>query len=101
MNAAELAHESLVKYGDYPAFWFGDRLWSSGEHADYGARLATVLREAGVECSDRVPVIMPNCPEVLAVFQGCGSSALRSLPSRPSGARRQSGMCSTTPMPNS
>jgi long-chain acyl-CoA synthetase len=69
MNAAELAREGLEKYGDYPAFYFGDRLWSSREHADYGARIAAVLREAGVQRGDRVPVIMPNCPEVLAVFQ--------------------------------
>jgi long-chain acyl-CoA synthetase len=70
MNAAELAQEGLSTYGDYPAFYFGDRTWSSREHADYGARVATVLREAGVAPGDRVPVIMPNCPEVLAVFQG-------------------------------
>lgn len=69
MNAAELAREGLKKYGDYPAFYFGDRTWSSREHADYGARVATVLRAAGVQAGDRVPVIMPNCPEVLAVFQ--------------------------------
>src|SRR5262249_47194318 len=30
---------------------------------------ATVLRDAGVERGDRVAVIMPNCPEVLAAFQ--------------------------------
>jgi len=69
MNAADLAREGLEKYGDYPAFYFGDRTWSSREHADYGARMATVLRAAGVERGDRVPVIMPNCPEVLAAFQ--------------------------------
>jgi len=69
MNAAELAREGLEKYGDYPAFYFGEHLWSSQEHADYGARIATVLKAAGVQRGDRVPVIMPNCPEVLAVFQ--------------------------------
>ncbi len=69
MNAAELAREGLEKYGDYPAFYFGDRVWSSQEHADYGSRLATVLKAAGVQRGDRVPVIMPNCPEVLAAFQ--------------------------------
>jgi long-chain acyl-CoA synthetase len=69
MNAAELAREGLEKYGDYPAFHFGERTWSSREHAEFGARMATVLRAAGIERGDRVPVIMPNCPEVLAAFQ--------------------------------
>jgi len=69
MNAAEFVRESLQKYGEYEAFYYGDDVWSNVEHDAYGARLATVLRAAGVKAGDRVPVVMPNCPETLACFQ--------------------------------
>lgn len=91
MNAAELAREGLEKYGDYPAFWFGDRLWSSREHADYGARMATVLQAAGVQRGDRVPVIMPNCPEVLAAFQAVWKLGAAIVPVTPQWGAKEIG----------
>ena len=91
MNAAELAREGLEKYGDYPAFWLGDRLWSSREHADHGARLATVLREAGVRRGDRVPVTMPNCPEVLAAFQAVWKLGAAIVPVTPQWGAKEVG----------
>ncbi len=91
MNAAELAREGLEKYGDYPAFCFGERLWSSREHADYGARLAMVLREAGVQRGDRVPVIMPNCPEGLAAFQAVWKLGAVIVPVTPQWGAREIG----------
>lgn len=89
MNAADLAREGLQKYGDYPAFYFGDRTWSSREHADYGARIATVLRAAGVARGDRVPVIMPNCPEVLAAFQAVWRLGAAIVPVTPQWGARE------------
>jgi long-chain acyl-CoA synthetase len=91
MNAAELAREGLEKYGDYPAFWLGDRLWSSREHADYGARMATVLSDAGVERGDRVAVIMPNCPEVLAAFQAIWKLGAAIVPVTPQWGAKEVG----------
>ncbi len=91
MNAAELAREGLEKYGDYPAFWFGDRLWSSREHAGYGARMATVLQAAGVQRGDRVPVIMPNCPEVLAAFQAVWKLGAAIVPVTPQWGAKEVG----------
>ena len=92
MNAAELAREGLERYGDYPAFWLGDRLWSSQEERpDYGARLATVLREAGVRRGDRVPVIMPNCPEVLAAFQAVWKLGAAIVPITPQWGAKEVG----------
>ncbi len=69
MNAAELTRDSITKYGEYTAFQYGDRHWSNLEHDAYASRLATVLRDRGVKIGDRVPVVMSNCPEVLACFQ--------------------------------
>src|SRR5262245_18512444 len=91
MNAARLASEGLEKYGDYPAFWLGDRLWSGWEHADYGARLAAVLHDAGVRRGDRVPVIMPNCPEVLATFQAVWKLGAAIVPVTPQWGAKEVG----------
>ena len=69
MNAAQLVLNSIEKYGEYTAYQFEGREWSNLEHAAYSARLASVLKAHGVARDDRVPVVMPNCPEVLACFQ--------------------------------
>ncbi len=69
MNAAQLVLDGIEKYGEYTAYQFEGREWSNVEHAGYSARLASVLEARGVGRDDRVPVVMPNCPEVLACFQ--------------------------------
>jgi long-chain acyl-CoA synthetase len=69
MNAAEFTRESREKFGEYTAFQFEGREWTNIEHDAFASRLATVLLERGVKRGDRVPVVMPNCPEVLACFQ--------------------------------
>lgn len=83
MNAAELARESIAKYGEYTAFQYEGREWSNIEHAAYSARLAAVLREGGVGPGDRVPVVMPNCPEVLACFQAIWKLGAVIVPTTP------------------
>ncbi len=69
MNAAQLVLDGIEKYGEYTAFQFEGREWSNLEHAAYSSRMASVLKAHGVGRDDRVPVVMPNCPEVLACFQ--------------------------------
>ena len=69
MNAAQLVLDGIEKYGEYTAYQFEGREWSNLEHAGYSARFASVLKAHGVGRDDRVPVVMPNCPEVLACFQ--------------------------------
>jgi long-chain acyl-CoA synthetase len=63
-NLARAAEESLTRLGDHESLWFDGRWFRSGELRDRAARLATGLRERGVEPGDRVVVQMPNCPEV-------------------------------------
>lgn len=69
MNAAELTRNSIDKYGEITAFQFGNQHWTNIDHDAYASRLATVLKDIGVRPGDRVPVVMSNCPEVLACFQ--------------------------------
>ena len=52
-----------------------------------------VLREAGVGPDDRVPVIMPKCPEVLAAFQAVWKLGAAS-PITPQCCAKEVGMCS-------
>lgn len=69
MNAAQLAQESLEKFGDYVAFHYQGRDTTNVEHWALSGRLATVLKDRGVGLGTPVLVTMPNCPDVLACFQ--------------------------------
>ena len=91
MNAAHLAAESIKKYGEYTAYRFEGRDWSNTEHASYSARLAAVLHKRGVQADDRVPVVMPNCPEVLACFQAVWQLGAAIVPTTPQLSAREIG----------
>jgi long-chain acyl-CoA synthetase len=69
MNAVQFTQNSIQKYGEYTAFQYQDQTWTNIKHDNYASRLATVLLEKGVKAGDRIPVVMSNCPEVLACFQ--------------------------------
>jgi long-chain acyl-CoA synthetase len=63
-NLARAAEETFARLGDYESLWF-DGQWSrSGELHERALRLASWLREEGVEPGDRIVVLMANCPEV-------------------------------------
>jgi long-chain acyl-CoA synthetase len=64
LHLARLADEALERLGDYDALWFEGGWLGSVELHERGARLASGLRELGVEPGDRVVVLMANCPEV-------------------------------------
>jgi acetoacetyl-CoA synthetase len=49
------------------------REWTWGELREQTARIATGLRELGVEPGDRVAAYMPNIPETVAAFLACAS----------------------------
>ncbi len=89
MNTAQLALDCVDKYGDFPAFYFEGQTISSLEHAAYGKRLATVLRERGVKARDRVLVLMHNCPEVLACFQAVWKLGAVIIPITPQLSERE------------
>jgi len=83
MNAAEFTRDSIQKFGEYTAFQYQGREWSNIEHDAYASRLATVLLEHGVVRGDRVPVVMANCPEVLACFQAIWKIGAVIVPTTP------------------
>jgi long-chain acyl-CoA synthetase len=67
-NLARLAEETFERRGDYPALWFEDAWYSSGELFARAERLAAGLVGRGVRPGDRVVVQMHNSPEVLVAY---------------------------------
>jgi long-chain acyl-CoA synthetase len=70
MNAAQLLIDNLENFGEYPLLIFEDREISNFQQVDRACRLATVLKDHGVEDGDHVMIMMPNCADVTAVFHG-------------------------------
>ncbi|MCA9074387.1 MAG: AMP-binding protein [Planctomycetaceae bacterium] len=69
MNAAQLVNEGLERFGEYPATFFEGKDFTNKEQLEYACRLATVLKDRGVQPGDRVVVMMTTCPDVPAAFQ--------------------------------
>jgi long-chain acyl-CoA synthetase len=63
LNLASLLTESAGRTPGAPAIRLGGVELSYGELDDRSARLATLLREQGLEPGDRVGVMLPNVPE--------------------------------------
>jgi long-chain acyl-CoA synthetase len=70
LNLASLLTESAERSPDAPAIRLGEVELSYAELDDRSARLATLLRENGVEQGDRVGVMLPNVPEFPVAYYG-------------------------------
>jgi long-chain acyl-CoA synthetase len=70
LNLASLLTESAERTPDAAAIRLGDLELSYGELDDRSARLATLLREKGLEPGDRVGVMLPNVPEFPVAYYG-------------------------------
>ena len=70
MNLASIVTESAARVPESPAVRLGEHELSYAELDDGSARLATLLRETGLEQGDRVGVMLPNVPEFLLAYYG-------------------------------
>jgi long-chain acyl-CoA synthetase len=70
LNLASLLTESAARTPDAPAIRLGEAELGYGELDERSARLATLLREKGVEPGDRVGVMLPNVPEFPVAYYG-------------------------------
>jgi len=70
LNLASLLTESTERSPESPAIRLGEAELSYGELNDRSARLATLLREKGLEPGDRVGVMLPNVPEFPVAYYG-------------------------------
>jgi long-chain acyl-CoA synthetase len=69
-NLASLMTESARRAPEAPAIRLGEVELSYGELDDRSARLATLLKQRGVEPGDRVGVMLPNVPEFPVAYYG-------------------------------
>src|SRR5262245_47690775 len=70
VNLARLGEESVQRFGEYAALHFEGRELTNVDQQRAGACVANALVRMGVQPGDRVVVLMPNCPEVLAAYTG-------------------------------
>ena len=70
MNLAWLGESSVERFGEYAALHFEGRELTNVDQQRTAARVANALVRMGVQPGDRVVVLMPNCPEVLAAYTG-------------------------------
>ena len=71
---------ALRREGDRPAVVFGDRVLTHAALDELANRLANVLLSLGLGRGDRVGVVLPNCPEYVAVAIACARSAIVMVP---------------------
>jgi long-chain acyl-CoA synthetase len=69
-NLASIVTESAARDASADALRLGDAAVTYGELDDRSARLATLLREHGLEPGDRVGVMLPNVPEFPIAYYG-------------------------------
>ena len=67
-NLARLELDNIERFGVYPRLVFEDRSYTNLEELHNAGALARLLREYVRSSSDRVLVMMPNSPELMAAF---------------------------------
>ncbi len=70
LNLASIVTESAARAPDSPAVRLGDHALAYAELDEHSARLATLLRERGLEQGDRVGVMLPNVLEFPVAYYG-------------------------------
>jgi long-chain acyl-CoA synthetase len=70
LNLASLLTESAERTPDAPAIRLGELELSYGVLDDRSTRLATLLRDKGLEPGNRVGVMLPNVPEFPVAYYG-------------------------------
>jgi len=70
LNLASLLTESTGRSPESPAIRLGEVELSYAELDERSARLATLLREKGIEPGDRVGVMLPNVPDFPVAYYG-------------------------------
>jgi long-chain acyl-CoA synthetase len=70
MNLARLGEENVERFGEYEALFFNGRWFTNREMVDDAMRVARALSSLGVGPGDRVAVMLPNAPEVFAIYGG-------------------------------
>jgi long-chain acyl-CoA synthetase len=82
-NLAQNLLDTAARDGDHPALRMDDAVLSYAEFRDAALRVATFLREKGVEPGDRVGIVLPNVLAFPVVFYGIQLAGAAVVPMNP------------------
>ncbi len=83
MNLAQNLHDTAGNHGDRPALRLDDHTQSYAELSDAAARVASLLKERGVQPGDRVGLVLPNVPAFPILFYGALHAGAVVVPMNP------------------
>jgi len=83
MNLAQNLHDTAVNHGARPALRLDDHTQSYAELSDAAARVASWLKERGVQPGDRVGLVLPNVPAFPILFYGALHAGAVVVPMNP------------------
>jgi long-chain acyl-CoA synthetase len=81
MGAADLTVSrtlalALARGANRPAVYFGKEALSHADLQSLSNRVANQLFSLGLKRGDRIAVVLPNCPEYVAIAIGCAKAAI-------------------------
>ena len=68
-NIAAREYGNLERWGTYSRLFCGERRFTNVEELAHAGRLASVLKEVGVQPGDRVVTLLPNSAELTFLYQ--------------------------------
>ena len=83
MNLAQIAVDGIEKLGVYESWYFEGDWYTNAQMVNRGSRLATVLKEKGVQPGDRVLVMMESCMDVPDSFHAIARIGAVTVPIMP------------------
>jgi acyl-coenzyme A synthetase/AMP-(fatty) acid ligase len=67
-NLARLDLDNLDRFGVYSRLFYEERSYTNVEEIQRAGSIARLLKNYGVKADDRVVVMMPNSPDLSAIF---------------------------------
>ena len=89
MNIAQLVLDNIDRFGEYPCVYHEGRWHTNVQRLDYAEKMATVLRDQGVQPGDRVIVMMANDPSVTDAFHAIWRLGAVMIPVTPNWVARE------------
>ena len=89
MNIAQLVLDNIDRFGEYPLVYHEGNWHTNVQRLHYAERMATVLREQGVQPGDRVVVMMANDPSVTDAFHAIWRLGAVMIPVTPNWVARE------------
>ena len=83
MNLAQNLYDTAARHGDRPALRLDAYTQSYAELSDAAARIASLLKERGVQPGDRVGLVLPNVPAFPTLFYGALHAGAVVVPMNP------------------